>query len=145
MELQALAILESEDPPSLALVDWDMPGIDGLEICRRLRCGNRRRSTYVILLTPWSQQHDRVEAQKPGLTTAFSSLPTHTNCGSVFRLAQRSFWSVPCARAKSASTTPLNTQALAWPSSRLRGVRANQSRAMQSSAVQCRGFAQHES
>ncbi len=35
--VQALAILESKSPPSLALVDWAMPGLDGLEICRRLR------------------------------------------------------------------------------------------------------------
>lgn len=64
--LEALAILESEDPPSLALLDWGMPGLDGLEICRRLRKTNRRRSTYVILLTPWSQQNDRVEGLEAG-------------------------------------------------------------------------------
>jgi len=64
--IQALAILESENPPSLALVDWAMPGLDGLEICRRLRRTKRRRSTYVILLTPWSQQNDRVEGLEAG-------------------------------------------------------------------------------
>jgi len=64
--VQALAILESENPPALALVDWAMPGLDGLEICRRLRSANRRRSTYVILLTAWSQQNDRVEGLEAG-------------------------------------------------------------------------------
>ncbi len=64
--IRALAILEAEDPPSLALVDWAMPGLDGLEICRRLRRTKRRRSTYVILLTPWSQQNDRVEGLEAG-------------------------------------------------------------------------------
>jgi PAS domain S-box-containing protein len=63
---QALALLQSADPPSLALIDWSMPGLDGLEICRRLRKGNHRRSTYVILLTPWSQQNDRVEGLEAG-------------------------------------------------------------------------------
>ncbi len=63
---QALSILESADPPSLAVVDWTMPGLDGLEICRRLRKSSRRRSTYVILLTPWTQQNDRVEGLEAG-------------------------------------------------------------------------------
>ena len=30
----ALDVLTSEDPPRLALVDWNMPGKDGLEVCR---------------------------------------------------------------------------------------------------------------
>ncbi len=62
----ALAMLEAGNPPSLALLDWNMPGMGGLEICRRLRISQQRRSTYIILLAPWSQQHDRVRALEAG-------------------------------------------------------------------------------
>jgi phosphoserine phosphatase RsbU/P len=39
------------DPPPLALLDRSMPGMDGLEICRRLRASQELASTYVILVT----------------------------------------------------------------------------------------------
>jgi len=34
---EAWRVLESEDAPRLAVLDWMMPGMDGLEICRRIR------------------------------------------------------------------------------------------------------------
>lgn len=42
-------MLAEKDPPGRAILDWMMPGIDGLEICRRSRAGNRR--LYVIIVT----------------------------------------------------------------------------------------------
>ena len=33
----AWALLEAEEPPRLAILDWMMPGIEGVEICRRVR------------------------------------------------------------------------------------------------------------
>ncbi len=35
--IKALEILESYDPPDLAILDWTMPGMDGPEVCRRAR------------------------------------------------------------------------------------------------------------
>jgi PAS domain S-box-containing protein len=64
--LHALELLESENPPTLAVLDWTMPGLNGIEICRRLRSGKQRRSTHVILLTSWNQQKERVEALEAG-------------------------------------------------------------------------------
>jgi CheY-like chemotaxis protein len=47
----ALRILASEDAPRLAIINWKMPELDGLEVCRRLRATSRRPSLYIILLT----------------------------------------------------------------------------------------------
>jgi phosphoserine phosphatase RsbU/P len=47
----ALAQLQSEKPPNLVLVDWVMPGMDGLEFCRKARELSPARPLYLILLT----------------------------------------------------------------------------------------------
>jgi len=64
--LEALELLQSENPPSLAVLDWTMPGLNGTDVCRRLRSVRQSRRTYVVLLTDWKQQSDRVEALEAG-------------------------------------------------------------------------------
>ena len=49
--LAAWEILQERDPPRLAILDWMMPGMDGLELCRRVRAQRRSDPTYLILLT----------------------------------------------------------------------------------------------
>jgi diguanylate cyclase (GGDEF)-like protein len=49
--LAALAALRAEDAPRLALLDWLMPGLDGVEVCRRLRGEPDGPYPYLILLT----------------------------------------------------------------------------------------------
>ncbi len=43
--------LQAETPPPIAILDWVMPGLDGVEVCRRLRLNQRDQYTYVILLS----------------------------------------------------------------------------------------------
>jgi DNA-binding response OmpR family regulator len=47
----ALAVLESADPPELAILDWVMPEMTGVEICTRVRQRQMAVPTYVLLLT----------------------------------------------------------------------------------------------
>jgi len=48
---EALRILKEPNPPEIALLDWVMPGPDGLEVCRRIRAALPNAPTYVILVT----------------------------------------------------------------------------------------------
>jgi len=63
---QALEILESEYPPSLAVLECRLPGVSAIDICRRIRQTKRGTYTYVIVLTPWHQQPDRIAALEAG-------------------------------------------------------------------------------
>jgi CheY-like chemotaxis protein len=47
----ALDVMQGEDPPKLALIDWMMPKLDGIEVCRQLRAGGQNPAMYLILLT----------------------------------------------------------------------------------------------
>jgi two-component system, cell cycle response regulator len=44
-------VLQTEDPPKLAIVDWMMPGMSGPELCRRLRERRNAHRTHIIMLT----------------------------------------------------------------------------------------------
>jgi DNA-binding response OmpR family regulator len=61
---EAMMELRKSDAPSLAILDWMMPGMDGLEICRRTREVNR--ALYVILLTARDTTESLVEGLGAG-------------------------------------------------------------------------------
>jgi DNA-binding response OmpR family regulator len=54
----AWAALQRPDAPRLAILDWMMPGLDGLEICRRARGAAPQRQPYLILLTSRADRSD---------------------------------------------------------------------------------------
>jgi two-component system, cell cycle response regulator len=49
--VEAWEILSSDAAPRIAILDWMMPGLDGTEICRRVRSEGKEPYTYLILLT----------------------------------------------------------------------------------------------
>ena len=57
---EAWTALIGLDAPELALLDWEMPGISGVEICQRLRQRAKGPTTYLILLTSKGQREDVV-------------------------------------------------------------------------------------
>jgi diguanylate cyclase (GGDEF)-like protein/PAS domain S-box-containing protein len=72
----ALAVLAGADAPLLAILDWMMPGMDGVEVCRRERRLFSATPTYIILLTAKTEKEDVVAGLKAGaddyLTKPFS-------------------------------------------------------------------------
>jgi DNA-binding response OmpR family regulator len=59
-------ILRGESAPKLAILDWMMPKMDGLEVCRRLRSVPRHEPTYVIVLTSRDGKANIVAALESG-------------------------------------------------------------------------------
>lgn len=62
----ALAVLEGADAPPLAILDWMMPGLDGVEVCRRARRSFSTTPTYLILLTAKTEKEDIVAGLDAG-------------------------------------------------------------------------------
>jgi diguanylate cyclase (GGDEF)-like protein len=52
--------LNSAQPPQLAILDWMMPEIDGVELCRRIRARKSPAYQYILMLTARDNQRDRV-------------------------------------------------------------------------------------
>ncbi len=48
---EAWEILSSDDPPGIAILDWEMPGMKGIEVCEKVRKELQNTNTYIILLT----------------------------------------------------------------------------------------------
>ena len=62
----ALEVLLGEDPPSLAVINWMMPGMNGVEICRRVRGSPVAPPVYIIMLTARGETADIVEGLSAG-------------------------------------------------------------------------------
>ena len=62
----ALAALTGDGGPSLAVLDWMMPGLSGLEVCRAVRAAAPQRPMYLILLTRLGKRENIVEGLKAG-------------------------------------------------------------------------------
>ena len=55
-----------ESPPDLVVLDWMLPGLSGLEICRRLRAREATRTLPVIMLTARGEETERVRGLSVG-------------------------------------------------------------------------------
>jgi sigma-B regulation protein RsbU (phosphoserine phosphatase) len=58
--------LENQDGPLLAILDWMMPGCDGLEVCRRARSRMKAWPLYIIMLTARGRREDLVAGLQAG-------------------------------------------------------------------------------
>lgn len=63
--LQCLSLVEHE-PPDLILLDVNMPGMDGFEVCRHLKSHKAHRHIPIVLLTALQAPEDRVTGIEAG-------------------------------------------------------------------------------
>ena len=64
--LDAWDVIKSKNAPSLLILDWMMPGMDGVEICRKVRKLSREPYTFILLLTSKGKQDDFVKGMDAG-------------------------------------------------------------------------------
>src|SRR5262245_557356 len=62
----ALSMLALPDAPRLALIDWEMPGLPGPDVCRKVRDCHSADSPYLILLTSRSSRSDVIAGLDAG-------------------------------------------------------------------------------
>jgi len=61
----ALMLVE-EETPDIILLDWMLPGVSGIEICRRLKTRKETRNVPIIMLSARSEEVDRVRGLETG-------------------------------------------------------------------------------
>ena len=64
--LEASQILLSPDAPKMAVLDWMMPGIDGVELCREIRKYRPEPYIYIVMLTGKRGQDDVIRGLEAG-------------------------------------------------------------------------------
>jgi serine/threonine protein kinase/CheY-like chemotaxis protein len=74
---EAWQILKREDAPRIAILDWDMPGLSGVDVCRLLRSTPHGADVYVLMLTGRQEKADIVQALEWGADD-FLAKPFHT-------------------------------------------------------------------
>lgn len=75
--------------PDLALIDWMLPGVSGIELARRIRIAERTRNLPVIMLTARGEEHDKVAGLEAGaddyMTKPFSPRELQARIKAVLR------------------------------------------------------------
>jgi len=64
--VEAWNALQEESAPRLAVLDWMMPGMDGVQVCREVRKRGPEPYVYILLLTAKDQKQDVVEGIEAG-------------------------------------------------------------------------------
>ena len=63
---EAIKLLEAPNPPDMALLDWLLPGLDGIDVLRRIRKLAQGHYIYTIMLTAKTHKKDRITAMEAG-------------------------------------------------------------------------------
>ncbi|MBC6404557.1 MAG: phosphate regulon transcriptional regulator PhoB [Rhodospirillales bacterium] len=85
-------VLCREERPDIVLLDWMLPHISGLEVCRRLRRGQETRKVPIVLLTARGEENDKVRGLDSGaddyITKPFSPAELISRLRAVLRRAE---------------------------------------------------------
>jgi len=106
-----LGCLQQPDGPQLAILDWMMPGLNGVDVCRGVRAAGREPYVYILLLTARADSQDWWKAMEAGaddyLTKPFQAheLRVRLRAGRRILNCNSSSW----RRAKPCASRPLTT------------------------------------
>jgi two-component system, cell cycle response regulator len=64
--LEALSLLETDSSIRMTVLDWMMPGLDGIDVCRKIRSESKDMYTYIILLSAKTMKEDIIEGLDAG-------------------------------------------------------------------------------
>ncbi|OUR71517.1 diguanylate cyclase response regulator [Methylophaga sp. 41_12_T18] len=62
----AWQVMQQDEPPCLLLLDWEMPGMTGIEVCQKVREHNSDNPPYILLLTARTETADIVKGLQAG-------------------------------------------------------------------------------
>ena len=65
--LEAWALLQQPDAPRLVILDWMMPRMDGIQLCRKIRNWAEGFYIYIVMLTVRTQSQDIIDGLKAGV------------------------------------------------------------------------------
>lgn len=85
---EAWETFEKETPP-LVILDWQMPGLDGLEVCRRIRAHPEGDTTFVLVVTARDAADDLTMVLDAGADDYLSKPVTPDNLQARLRIAER--------------------------------------------------------
>lgn len=100
---EAWATFESQTPP-LVILDWQMPGLDGLEVCRRIRSHPDGDVTFVLVVTARDGADDLTQVLDAGADDYLSKPVTPDNLQARLRIAERR---IEVSRARKAAEEEL--------------------------------------
>ena len=64
---EAWNALQNMEMPQIALIDWEMPNMTGIELVERIRSDDRIRSMYIIMLTVRDETRDVLDCFQTGV------------------------------------------------------------------------------
>lgn len=85
----AWEILKRKDAPPIAILDWLMPGMDGVDLCRKVRSESEAPFVYLVLLTGKTRQEDIIQGIDSGADDYLSKPFNHQELRVRLRAGQR--------------------------------------------------------
>jgi phosphoserine phosphatase RsbU/P len=86
---RAWCAAQAEDAPHLFVLDWMMPGLDGEELCRRIRAARKSSPTYILMLTGRGAKADIVAGLRAGADDYLQKPADREELHARFRNAER--------------------------------------------------------
>jgi DNA-binding response OmpR family regulator len=87
--LEAWQVLQEEDAPRIAILDWMMPNMDGIEVCRKVRETDSGQQIYLLLLTAKGRKQDTIAGFEAGVDDYLTKPFDHEELQARIRAGER--------------------------------------------------------